>query len=92
MNNAVFKDFIIFAKKTWLEFLFNKVAGFEACNFILKRLQHGCFPVNIAKCKIFENTYFEQHLRTAVSAVTASFSIQLFSRITLADGFFLFNE
>ena len=29
-----------------LESLFNKVAGLKACNFIKKRLQHGCFPVS----------------------------------------------
>ena len=29
--------------------LFNKVAGAKACDFIEKRLQHRCFPVNIAK-------------------------------------------
>ena len=32
-----------------LEFLFNKIAGLKACNFIKKRLQHRLFPVNIAK-------------------------------------------
>ena len=32
-----------------LESLFNKVAGLQCCNFIKKRLQHRCFPVNIAK-------------------------------------------
>ena len=33
-----------------LEFLFNKIAGLWACNFILKRLlQHRCFSVNIPK-------------------------------------------
>ena len=32
-----------------LEFLFNKVAGLQAYNFIKKRLQHRCFAVNIAK-------------------------------------------
>ena len=32
-----------------LEFLFNKVTGLETCNFITKRLQHSCFPVDIAK-------------------------------------------
>ena len=32
-----------------LESLFNKVAGLKACIFIKKRLQHRCFPVNIAK-------------------------------------------
>ena len=29
--------------------LFNKVVGLEACNFIEKRLQLRCFPLNIAK-------------------------------------------
>ena len=31
------------------EFLFDKAAGLYACNFIKMRLQHRCFPVNIAK-------------------------------------------
>ena len=32
-----------------LESLFKKVAGLKARNFIKKRHQHRCFPVNIAK-------------------------------------------
>ena len=32
-----------------LKFLFNKVAGLQVCIFIKKRLQHRCFPVNIAR-------------------------------------------
>ena len=32
-----------------LESLFNKIAGTQASNFIKKRLQLSCFPVNIAK-------------------------------------------
>ena len=32
-----------------LEFLFNKVAGVKACNFIKKRLHYTCFLVNFAK-------------------------------------------
>ena len=32
-----------------LKSLFNKVAGLEACKFIKERLQHRCFPVNIAE-------------------------------------------
>ena len=32
---------------TVLESLFNKVAGLKACNFIKKKLQHRCFPVNL---------------------------------------------
>ena len=31
-----------------LESLFNKVAALQACIFIKNRLQHSCFPVNIA--------------------------------------------
>ena len=29
--------------------LFNKGAGFQACNFIKKCLKHNCFSVNILK-------------------------------------------
>ena len=29
--------------------LFNKVIGHQTCNFIKKRLQYRCFPVNFAK-------------------------------------------
>ena len=36
-------------KATVLESPFNKIAGLKASNFIKKRLQHSCFPVNIAK-------------------------------------------
>ena len=32
-----------------LESLLNKVTGPQACNFTKKRLQHSCFPVNLAK-------------------------------------------
>ena len=32
-----------------LEFLFNKVAGLQVCNFIKKRLQHWCFSMKFAK-------------------------------------------
>ena len=32
-----------------LESLFKKAAGLKACNFIKKRPQYKCFPVNIAK-------------------------------------------
>ena len=40
-----------------LEFLFNKVAGLQACNFIKKKLQHR-FSCKI--CEIFKTTYFEE--------------------------------
>ena len=32
-----------------LESLSKKIAGVKACNFIKKRPQHRCFPVNITK-------------------------------------------
>ena len=41
----------------------------EACNFIKKRLQCTCFPVNVEK--MFKNIYFEEHLRAAASVNTA---------------------
>ena len=39
----------IHRKATVLDSLFTKVAGLKVCSFIKKRLQHRCFPVNIAK-------------------------------------------
>ena len=38
----------IHRKTSVLKSLFNKVASLQACNFIKTRLQHRCFPVNIA--------------------------------------------
>ena len=46
----VFKKFSNIHRKTpVLESLFNKVAGLKVCNFIKKRLQGRCFPVNVGK-------------------------------------------
>ena len=42
-----------------LEFLFNKVAGPQARNFIKNRLQHRSFPVNIAKKNL--RAFFIEH-------------------------------
>ena len=36
-------------KRFLMESLFNKVAGLKTCNFIKKRLQRKCFPVNFRK-------------------------------------------
>ena len=44
---AFVKNFAIF--KLVLESLFNKVVGHQSSNFIKKKLQHRCFPVDIAK-------------------------------------------
>ena len=38
-------------KKAALESPFDKVAGLKPCNFLEKKLQHRCFPANIAKSK-----------------------------------------
>ena len=48
-----------------MEYLFNKLAGFQACNFIKKVLQLRCFLINIAK--FFKTAYFGEHLRVAAS-------------------------
>ena len=52
MKNAVLKNFAVSTGKL------------QTCNFIKKRLQHRCFPLNI--CEIFKNTYFKEHLLTVV--------------------------
>ena len=41
-----------------LESLSNKVAGLKVGNFVTKRVQHRCFPVNIAK---FQEQLFLQN-------------------------------
>ena len=49
-KNGILKIFLNIHRKTpVLKSLFNKVAGILACNFIKKKLQQRCFPVNIAK-------------------------------------------
>ena len=50
----------MFFKTSVLESRFNKVADLKACHFIKKRLQHRCFPVNIAK--ILKTAFFIEHL------------------------------
>ena len=44
----VLKNFLLFIRKHVQKSLFNKVACLKACNFTKKRLQHRCFPMNIA--------------------------------------------
>ena len=63
---GVLKNFAT-EKPPVLESLSNKVAGLKAGNFIKKKLQHRCFPVNIAKN--FKNSLF---YRTSPVAVFAS--------------------
>ena len=44
-----------------LEFLFNKVAGLKACNFIKNRLKHRCFPMKFAN--FLRTPFFREHFR-----------------------------
>ena len=44
----VLKNVANFTGKHQLEFLFNKVAGLKACDFIKERLQRRCFLVKFA--------------------------------------------
>ena len=48
-------------ENTNLESLFNKAASLKACNFIQKKLEHRCFPVNIAK--YLRTAFFTEHLQ-----------------------------
>ena len=43
------KNFAKLTGKPVLELLFNKATGLQVCNFIKKKLQYMCIPVNIAK-------------------------------------------
>ena len=49
----------IHRKTTVLESLLNKVVDLTDCNFIKKRLQHWCFPVNFAK--FLRKAFFTKH-------------------------------
>ena len=44
-----------------LESRFSRLPGLKACNFIKKRIQHSCFPVNIAQ--FLRTAIFIEHLR-----------------------------
>ena len=53
--------------------LFNKIAGLKACNFIKIKLQQ-VFSCKI--CKIFKNTYFEEHLLVIVQGFKIRFLVE----------------
>ena len=68
IKNAVLKNFAVFTgKHPVFDSLFNKVAGFQACKFIKKRLKHRCFPANIAN---FKNIYFQEQLRMTAFVIS----------------------
>ena len=69
--------------------LFDKVVGFQNCDFIKKRLQHRYFSCEY--CEIVKNTYFEKHLWTTASgnswAIVFQESLALpFKRNALTSG------
>ena len=66
----------IHRKTPMLESLFNKVAGLQGCSFIKKRLQHRCFFCEYYK--LFKNSYFEEHLKTAASVLNGYFRTTIF--------------
>ena len=48
-KKAVFKSLVIFTDEhLCCSLFFNENAGLRSCSFIKKRLQHRCFPLNIA--------------------------------------------
>ena len=56
-----------------LESVFNKIAGVQAYNFIEKRLQQRCFPVEIPEflgTPILRNIWKKEHLPTAASCLS----------------------
>ena len=48
----------------------NIVVGLKACNIIKKKIKHRCFY--LLNLLTFDNTYFEEHLRTTVSDISTS--------------------
>ena len=55
----MYSTFLFFQKQSPWVVLFLRCFRRPACNFIKKRLQHRCFPLNFL---IFKNTFFEEHL------------------------------
>ena len=58
---GVLKNFAIFTGKHLCWSLFNKVAGWEACNFFEKET-----PTHVSSCeycKVFKNSFFTEHLQ-----------------------------
>ena len=54
---GVFRNFTVF---TWKHLCWSLFGDFQAYKFIKKRLQHRCFPVNIAK--FLRTAFFIEHL------------------------------
>ena len=66
-RTGVLKNFAnIYREATVLESLFNEYVLLKACNFIKKRLQHGCFPVKFAKVLRTSGGYFWKYLMNSL--------------------------
>ena len=57
----VLKNLAIFAGRHLCWSLFDEDVGLKVCTFIKKRLQHRCFPLDIAK--FLRTAFFIEHLR-----------------------------
>ena len=49
--------------------------GPQACNLIIKRLQHRCFPVKFVK--FFKNTYSEEPILRAIASISGDAALSL---------------
>ena len=94
---GVLKVCNILRKTPVLESHFNNVACLEACNFIKKRLQHNCFPMNIEKFlwKFYLKnttggcfcTFIWWHIKI-VKLMTYLFNIKYFVSLSCISSFF----
>ena len=67
-----------------LESPLNKVAGLKAWNFIKKRLQHRCFPVNIAKflkAPFLKNIYLQTAISASLKIENYNYTIPIYETI-----------
>ena len=60
-----------------LESLFNKVAGLIPYNFIKMGISQNKTGISRRILQTFNNTYFEEHLRTTASELTERFLVDL---------------
>ena len=78
-EQVILKISTISQKKTSvLKFLFNKVAGLKASNFIKKRLQRSCFPVKFAK--FLGISFSTGHLQWLLRDMVALLTLKIYPR------------
>ena len=72
-----------------LNSLFIKAAGLQGSNFMKKKLQHRCFPVNIAK--FFRISFFKEHLSWLLLYILGTCSLPHFTPLLCFNkGFLMF--